>query len=206
MATIQLEESALLNSYVHEMGKRFGGFIDPKNVIKTYKALVVSATSFLATVKTTKTPVAFTVEDNEGNLIIAAVVEYNEAPEVEDDVTGNWNYFWTFDKNDIPENTTCYDVKQKQTHEPIFKAAWEFCSAKFEGTEAMINLFIMSFSLLKDYMLDGAVEGDTYELVYPGVFKAQSAVENGEKVVSFVPDGLIKKMIKDDEALEKAKK
>lgn len=206
MALVNIEESSLVSVLIHDVSKRLGGFIPPESAIKTYKALIVGATRFLSTVKTTKNPVAFTVTDKEGNFVVGAVIEYTDAPDAEDDVTGNWNFFFTFIKTDIPENATIYDVKSEQTHDTISAAAWEYASARFEGTESLINLYIVAFEVLRDYMLEGAVEGDVYELVYPGVFKAQSAVEDGEKVISLIPDGLIKKMIKDDSALENAKK
>lgn len=204
MATVQFEESALITTTIQECSKRLVGFLNVPTAVKMYKALVIGATNFLATVKSTKTPSVFTITDNEGNFIFAFVVEYTDAPDKEDDVTGNWNFYCTFDKNDVPEGAV-YDVKNEQTHKPIVQAVWEHTSGRFEGTEALINLYVLAFGLLKDYMMQNAVEGDTFELVYPGVFKAQSAVEAGEKVVSFIPDGLIKKMIKDDEALENAK-
>lgn len=206
MATVNIEESSLVSVLIHEVSNRLGGFLDQNMAVKTYKALIVGATRFLSTVKTTKNPVAFLVDDKEGNFVVAGVVEYTEAPDAEDDITGNWNFYFTFNKSDIPENATVYNVKSEQTHETICTAAWEYASARFDGTESLINLYILAFEVLRDYMMEGAVEGDVYELVYPGVFKAQSAVEDGEKVVSLIPDGLIKKMIKDDSALENAKK
>ena len=206
MATVQIEDSSMVSVLIHDVSKRLGGFLDQSMAVKTYKALFVGATRFLSTVKTTKNPVAFTVSDKEGNFVVAGVVEYTDAPDAEDDITGNWNFYFTYRKEDIPENATVYDVKNQQTHETITAAAWEYASARFEGTEALIDIFIIAFEVLRDYMMEGAVEGDVYELVYPGVFKAQSAVEDGEKVVSLIPDGLIKKMIKDDSALENAKK
>ena len=205
MAKVQIEESTMVSVLVHEVSKRIQGFMEPTNAVRTYKALMVGITRFLATVKTTKHPTAFTVTDGEGNFVIGAVVEYEEAPDKEDDVTGNWDYYFTFNKEDIPEKAVIYDIKSEQTHKPIAAAVWEYCSARFGGTDGMINIYVIAFEVLRDYMLEGAVEGDTYELIYPGVFTAQSSVENGEKVVSLIPDGLIKKMIKDDEKLEEAK-
>ena len=206
MATVEIENSNLVSTIQIEMDKRLGGFIPPKDAVRMYKTMFIGATAYLAAGKTTKNPEAFTVENQEGNYIVGAVVEYNEAPEEEDDVLGNWMYYWTFNKSDIPENATVYEVKNTQTHEIIATAAWEHTSARFEGTESMINTFILGFDVLKDHLMENAIEGDTYELVYPGVFKAMAAIEDGEKVISITPDGLIKKMIKDDAALEEKAK
>lgn len=205
MATVNIEESSLVSILVHDVSKKAGGFIPEAVAVKTYKALTIGIAKFLATVKTTKNPVAFTVTDTEGNFIVGAVVEYTDAPDVEDDITGNWNFFFTFDKNDIPENAMTYDIKDKQTHDVIIVAAWEYASAQFQGTDAMITMFVIAFESLRDYMMEAANDGDEYELVYQGVFVARSTIEEGEKVVSLTPDGLIKKMIKDDSALEQAR-
>ena len=203
---VELENSNLKDLIGLEMEKKYNGFVDPTSAVRMFKSMFIGVTSYLATVKSTKTPVAFTVEDEEGNFIVGAVIEYNEAPEEEDDVLGNWMYYWTFNKSDIPENATVYEVKNTQSHKTIIDAVWQHTSGRFEGTESLIQTFIIGFGSLKDCLLDNAIEGDTYELVYPGVFTAAVAIEDGEKVLSITPDGLVKKMIKDDAALEQEAK
>ena len=203
---VELENSKLKDLIGLEMEKKYNGFVDPTSAVRMFKSMFIGVTSYLATVKSTKTPVAFTVEDEEGNFIVGAVIEYNEAPEEEDDVLGNWMYYWTFNKSDIPENATVYEVKNTQSHKTIIDAVWQHTSGRFEGTESLIQTFIIGFGSLKDCLLDNAIEGDTYELVYPGVFTSAVAIEDGEKVLSITPDGLIKKMIKDDAALEQEAK
>ena len=199
---VELENSNLKDLIGLEMEKKYNGFVDPTSAVRMFKSMFIGFTSYLATVKSTKTPVAFTVEDEEGNFIVGAVIEYNEAPEEEDDVLGNWMYYWTFNKSDIPENATVYEVKNTQSHKTIIDAVWQHTSGRFEGTESLIQTFIIGFGSLKDCLLDNAIEGDTYELVYPGVFASAVAIEDGVKVLSSTPDGLIKKRIKDDAALE----
>ncbi|MDD3121894.1 MAG: hypothetical protein PHC62_00095 [Candidatus Izemoplasmatales bacterium] len=206
MATVEIKNSELLKAARLEFDKRVGGLVSDETARKMYETLFISSTAFLAVVKTTKNPVALIVDDTEGNFIIAGVVEYNEAPEKEDDVLGNWNYYWTFSKDDLPENTTIYNIKDTQSHSVIIQTSWEKTSARFEGTESLINTFIIAFDILKDFLYENAREGDTYELVYPGVFTAMAAIEDGEKVISITPDGLLKKMIKDDAAVEKESK
>ena len=203
---VELENSNLKDLIGLEMEKKYNGFVDPTSAVRMFKSMFIGVTSYLATVKSTKTPVAFTVEDEEGNFIVGAVIEYNEAPEEEDDVLGNWMYYWTFNKSDIPENATVYEVKNTQSRKTIIDAVWQHTSGRFEGTESLIQTFIIGFGSLKDCLLDNAIEGDTYELVYPGVFASAVAIEDGEKVLSITPGGLIKKMIKDDAALEQEAK
>lgn len=202
MATVEITNSRIIEDVKTTMQDKVKGFISDADVPRAYKSVFIGATSYLAAVKNTKNPVALTIEDEEGNFIIGAVVEYNEAPEQEEDVTGNWMYYWTFNKSDIPEDAVIYEIKNTQTHSVIRKAVWEHTSARFENTESLINTYIIFYSVLRDYLMDNAVEGDEHELNYPGVFTACASVEDGEKVISVTPDGLIKKMIKDDVALE----
>lgn len=203
MSKVEFANSSLIGALRTEVHKRCGGFIDDKVAAASFKAMMCGATAFLATVKSTKTPMALTVTDTENNFIVGAVVQYNESPEEVDETSGNWNYFWTFNKEDIPEDAVEYDIKSEKTHKIVMEAAFQYASAKYNGSQGLIEMFTIAFNTLKDYLMEAAQEGDTYELVDPGVFTAQSAVEDGEKVISIIPDGLIKKLIKDDSALEK---
>ena len=162
---VELENSNLKDLIGLEMEKKYNGFVDPTSAVRMFKSMFIGVTSYLATVKSTKTPVAFTVEDEEGNFIVGAVIEYNEAPEEEDDVLGNWMYYWTFNKSDIPENATVYEVKNTQSHKTIINAVWQHTSGRYEGTESLIQTFLIGFGSLKDCLLDNTIEGDTYELL-----------------------------------------
>ena len=55
---------------------------------------------------------------------------------------------------------------------------------------------------IKKWLEANAVEGEEVGVELDGIFQASVAVENGEKVFSLVPDGEIKKLIKDDAAIE----
>ena len=47
-----------------------------------------------------------------------------------------------------------------------------------------------------------AKEGEEVNLELPGYFVASVVIDGGEKVMSLVPDGAMKRLIKDDAALE----
>lgn len=201
MKQVEIETCGFTKIMKLEMEKRVNGILDDQSAMRMFKTIMMGPTRYLALVKTTKNPVALTIEDEEGNFNCAAVVEYNEAAENEDDVTGNWNYYWTFVKEDIPENAVCYDIKDTQTHKTLIDSAWQDTSAIFDDTNGLIFTYTIGMGTLRDYLLENAEESEEYEMVYPGVFKAMAAVEDGEKVISITPDGLIKKWIKDDAAL-----
>ena len=201
--TENINESKLACIIVSEVESTTGGWIELESAKRNYKALIIGYTGFLGMVKNSKTPTALVIEDKEGNFIVAAVVEYNEESEQEE--TGNWNYFWTFYKEDIPENATVYDIKSKQCHTTICEVANKFERAQYAGSEALISMSVIAFSTLREYLTQNANNGDGgLELVYDNVFKASSTVDGEDVKLSFIPDGQIKKMIKDDKANEKA--
>ena len=55
---------------------------------------------------------------------------------------------------------------------------------------------------IKNWLDNNAVEGEEVGVYADGIFQASVVVENGEKIFSIVPDGEIKKLIKDDAAIE----
>ena len=203
---VKIEDTNLANDVVMATERAFKyGFLPEAAALKCFKVYVVAITRYLATVKNTKTPTAFTITDTEGKFIVGAVVEYNDTASEEDGTTGNWNYYWTFDENDIPKEAVVYDIKNKQTHKIIIKSAWSDMNAEIAGEEALIILGVTIFEVLKKHLVEKASADEVYELESDGVFKCQSQIENGEVAMSIIPDGLIKKMIKDDAALEAEK-
>ena len=57
--------------------------------------------------------------------------------------------------------------------------------------------------LLRDtgkHLDQNAVEGSTFELKHDPYFVATVDVIDGEKVMSFIPDGAVKRLIKDDDS------
>ena len=72
---------------------------------------------------------------------------------------------------------------------------WEDINAINECTRYLIQQ-------IKNWLDANAVEGEEVGVEMDGVFQASVAIENGEKVFSIVPDGEIKKLIKDDAAIE----
>ena len=203
---IKIENTNLAEDIKQEVENQLaGGYLPAVHALRPFKVYMVAITRYLATVKNTKAPVAFTVTDAEGKFYVGAVVEYNDTSSEEDGTTGNWNYYWTFDENDIPKEATVYDIKNKQTHQIIVKSSLSDCNAQFAGVDSLIKTASVIFGSLIKTLKDTAREDEVVELEYDGVFKCQAKVEDDEVVMSIIQDGLIKKMIKDDAALEEAK-
>lgn len=159
-----------------------------------------AVTNCLADVKTKENPVSFVFEENNQEFIAAAVIQFIENDD--DSNPGNWNYFWTFNKDDVPENSrkiTAADVSLASYFRSISQSKY---GVGFTDTECIFETTRFFFKVVSKWLDDNASETEERGVELEGVFIARVAVEDGEKVKSIEPDGEIKKMIKDDAAIE----
>lgn len=195
---MKLMESTLVQNFI--LGaKAVGLLIDENDVKNLCQAYVASAADFLQLVKTKEGKVALTFDDLKGNFILGAVVEFT--PNDEEAMPGNWNYYWTFNKEDI-QDATIYQITSNNVATVIKKRAYDDSGAVFNSLEFISQLGIMFASQLSDFLDANAKEGEDFEIEHEGYFKASVSVENGEKIKSLIPDGAMKRLIKDDEAIE----
>lgn len=78
-------------------------FADNGIMLKCLDILISGFSEFLKTVRSKNNKTAVLLEDPERNVFIAAVVEYNK---------NSWEYYWTFDKDDIT-NAETYKLTNK---------------------------------------------------------------------------------------------
>lgn len=198
---IKLMESQIPQNYATGIYNEKAYELGAEHTDKVADILFTGVTNCLAEVKKQDTPVAFVFEENNGDFIAAAVVQFLAN---EDDPTkpGSWSYIWTWYKDDVPSNAhlyRCSDISMSI----YFRGAglskygiqWEDVSAINECTRYLL-------AQIKSWLDNNAVEGEEVGVVQDGVFQATVAIEDGEKVFSIVPDGEIKKLIKDDAAIE----
>jgi hypothetical protein len=72
----------------------------------------------------------------------------------------------------------------------------------FKDVSAITEINRYLLVQIKKWLDENAKEGEEVGVEEPGIFQASVVVENGEKVFSLVPEGEIKKLIKDDSAIE----
>lgn len=155
----------------------------------------------LGEIKNKDYPVAFVFEENNKDFIAGAVVEYFEN---EDDKSkpGNWNYSWTWNKDDIPDNARIIrttDTQFSSSFRGVSQSKWGIA---FRDPAAITEVLRYFLATVKKWLDENANEAEEVGVEDEGVFQASVAVENGEKVFSIVPEGEIKKLIKDDSAIE----
>lgn len=162
--------------------------------------LFTGVTDCLADIKSKNVPTAFMFEENNKDFIAAAVVQFIENKDSEN--PGNWNYFWTFYKDDIPENAvkvSAADVNLGSYFAGVAQNKYQF---GFSDNYALFEITRYALKVIKDWLDDNAVEGEEVGVEQEGVFEARVVVEDGQKVFSIEPAGEIKKLIKDDSAIE----
>lgn len=163
--------------------------------------LFVGVTSCLAAIKSKDKPTAFVFEKDNGDLIAAAVIQFvpNEDPEN----PGNWNYFWTWYKEDVPEDALVVSITKNINLVSYFRGiAQHKYGIGFEDTVSLNEITRYFLETIEEWLENNASETGEVGVEMDGVFQARVVVENGEKVKSIEPAGEIKKMIKDDAAIE----
>ena len=202
---MKFEETSIPQSIsVLESGKGFN--VDANEVHYLVKTYIAGISDFCALVKTKAQPIAVMVQDLKGNFIFAAVVSYNDADDEDEAAAGNWNYVFTFNKEDIPENATVYQVSNEQVSDTIATRGFDLCRLTFTEAGFCPSLAIDVFNCVKNFLDQNApsTEGEKFDIELDGYFEASVSIENGEKVFSIMPKGEMKSLVKkNDDANQK---
>ena len=195
---MKFAESTVIENFIVE-AKALGTILEPTDVLRIAETVVAGSSDFLAFVKTKEEPAALTFDNVKGDMIMAAVVEYNDNAEGEGQ--GNWNYYFTFNAKDI-EGAKRYQISSTQTHSVIAKRAYELCRMRFATPTLITDYSVLFATLIREFLMANAKEGEEFTVEHEGYFLATSAVEDGVTEIAFLPDGAMKRLIKDDIATE----
>lgn len=141
---------------------------------------------------------ALVLKDEKGNFIVAGVVKYHK-PEKEDQA-GNWSYEFTLNPEDVKEAHQ-YTITDSSFMEVLQNVSTEH-SVVITDMEFAFDLVISFFTALKNVLEQNVTSTEECEIESEGYFVATSAIEGDEKVISIVPSGEMKRLIKDDSTLE----
>ncbi|MGL5328049.1 MAG: hypothetical protein ACRDD7_02190 [Peptostreptococcaceae bacterium] len=194
----KLMETTIPMNFTQVMNN-FGWDWDAAETSKIYSITFMAISDFLALAKSQETKTALAIEDLKGNLLLAGVVTYH-ANENED-MPGNWSYQFTTDKEDLKE-AKVYKSTDLQFQKVFGNTAHNLYSVAFPGPEIVQSIMESAINILNQWLDANASATETVEIEEPGYFVASVAIEGGEKVTSVVPDGAMKRLIKDDSALE----
>lgn len=195
---MKLTESTIVRNFSMQT-KTDNMYVPEELVERTFKGIVMSASKYLGMVKQKDKKVALSFEDAKGNFLLAAVVEYNKTDDAESQ--DNWNYYWTFYAEDI-EDAIVYKTTQSQIQQVFLSTMYSAYKMKYNGSLIIAYLNTEFAKSISNFLDENAREGEVLDLELDGFFKASVCVENGEVVKSFLPDGAMKTIIKDDEATQ----
>lgn len=195
---MKLAESTLVENFIVE-AKAIGTLLEPTDVTRIVETVVAGTTDFLAMTKSKEEGTALVFENIKGDVIVAAVVEYNDNADGEGQ--GNWNYYWTFDAKDL-EGKRRYQISSTQVHTVIAKRGYELYRIRFATPTLITEYSVIFASLMREFLETNAKDGEEFSVEHEGYFLATSAVEDGVVEKSFLPDGAMKRLIKDDAATE----
>ena len=198
---IKLMESQIPQNYSTGLYSEKDYDVSPDFTNTLADILFTGVAMCLGDVKDRKFPSVFVFEENNSDFIAAAIVEYFEN---EDDPSkpGNWNYTWTWYKDDVPQNAKFYRTTQPELSSYFRGVSQGRYGMAFKDVAAITEVNRYLLIQIKKWLDENAKEGEEVGVEEPGIFQASVVVENGEKVFSLVPEGEIKKLIKDDSAIE----
>ena len=197
---MKFAESTLIENFIVE-AKNVGTLLEPTDVLRIAETIIAGSTDFLAQVKSKDDAVALTYDNVKGEMIMAAVVEYND--NADGDGQGNWNYYFTFDPKDV-EGKRRYQISLTQVHSVIARRGYELCRLRFAAPNLITDYSVIFASLMREFLETNAKDGEEFTVEHEGYFVATSAVEDGVVEKSLLPDGAMKRLIKDDAATEAA--
>ena len=195
---LKFAESTMVENFMVE-AKALGVLYEPTDVIRICEVIVAGASDFLALVKTKEEGVALTFDNIKNEMVMAGIVEYNDNADGEGQ--GNWNFYFTFNPKDI-EGKKRYSTTATQVDSVIARRAYESYRMKFGTQQMIIDACTIFATLLREFLDTNAKDGEEFIVEHEGYFLATSAVEDGVVEKSVLPDGAMKRLIKDDAATE----
>ncbi len=198
----KLVETTIPQNYSTGLYNEHAYDIGPSLAPKMGSVVFEGISNLLGVIKSKACPKAFVFKDFNKEFLAAAVIEYepNEDPKQ----PGSWNYYWTWNEEDVPENADKTDANQAENASYFRGVAQGKYSFGFNNMDAIYTCTTYFLKVVKDWLNNNASDKEVVGVELDGVFQARVAIENDEKVMSIEPDGEMKKLIKDDSALEVA--
>ena len=200
MSQVELNKTSIPVS-VATLAGGVGIRFDPTDAEFLYRGLLASISTFLFDKKDKNVKTCIKVQDTKEPLLFAGIVEY--FPEEDEEMPGNWSYVITTDEAQCDACQNNYDIADLSFNAVAISCTHRDGQMDFDDYIWLHKLFVVAGQALIGWLDENAKEGEVTELLCPGYFVASSGFEGKEKVISIVPDGMMKKIIKDDIAIEK---
>lgn len=199
MAVTKLMESTLPEIYQRVLDEEAYQVINATDTNAIADVLFEGVTKCLSAMKRKDKAMAFIFEELNGVFIAGAVVQFHDGG---DNAGDNWSYVWTFNKEDIPENS--HEIRLSDVAAQQYFNAVSY--SKYHRTvkeNCIVNMYLKFIKVLSQWLSDNANANDTVSLVKDGVFEARVTTEGENIVKALEVSGELKTLIKDDAAIEK---
>lgn len=194
----KLQETSIPTNFSQVM-TTIGRRVEPDKVGIVYDTLIMAMSDFLSQVKSKENKIALAVKDLKGNLLLGGIVSYHKNENEE--MPGNWSYELTFNEEDL--NGCNVSLSTDPHFNRVFlKTLENLHGLLLDDPIVMQPMIEEGINVVKQWLDVNAKENEEISVEHPGFFVASVSVENGEKVYAIVPDGAMKRLIKDDSALE----
>ena len=194
----KLQETSIPTNFSQVM-TTIGRRVEPDKVGIVYDTLIMAMSDFLSQVKSKENKIALAVKDLKGNLLLAGIVNYHKNENEE--MPGNWSYELTFNEEDL--NGCNVSLSTDPHFNRVFlKTLENLHGLLLDDPIVMQPMIEEGINVVKQWLDVNAKENEEISVEHPGFFVASVSVENGEKIYAIVPDGAMKRLIKDDSALE----
>lgn len=179
--------------------------VSPEEAEWYIKVLFAGVTDFLNIAKSKARPICVQICDLKGNMVSAAVIQYIPAEDNEEVAEGSWNYFWTFNKEDLPEDVEAFQITSGQVVEVISRTGYDMVRMVFKAPTFISQMAVYMCNIIIDVLDQNAptVEGEEWAVELDGFFKASVSIEDGHQVKAIEPMGELVVKIKNDATSEK---
>ena len=197
MSTVKVAES-LFPQNVAEHIEKEGYIVSAEEIVMFLETIIEGTSDFLRQVKS-KHRNAVVFKDLKGSFIAAAILEYNVNEE--EDGQDNYNYFWTFNEEDVTSDpeTKIYEGTSNQTMTMVMTRTKE--RSYVMPVELVLYLeckVLTGLADLTNMLAADVTDVEPISIEHEGFFKITLALEDGVLFKSFIPDGPIKTLIKND--------
>lgn len=196
---MRFEETTIPNNFTADLKFQMIGW-EPEHTHKVYEVLTASMSTFLSNVKKKDVPTAIVLKDLKGNHKIGGKVVFHENENKE--MPGNWTYELSLNEDDFKDEGIKIFEATEQTFEiTVSQVAFKLHRLQFTSVSDMHTIFLQAIDTLVKYLDVNAKVGEEVTVEMAGYFVASVEVIDDHKIMSIVPDGAMKRIIKDDSSL-----
>lgn len=199
---MKLMDTSIPKTYSTEYETMVGPEVSPTEVEVIFKAIPAATADFMSSVKKKNQKSALVFVDAGGNFVMAAIVKYTKN---EEDGQDNWNYYYTFNEEDIKDvpATNKYDSNNMHFHAAVSKRLFER-NVRVNEAAYISPMISMAATSISSFLEQNVKPGEEVTVEVDGYFVASVKVEDDEPVKAIFPDGEMKRIIKDDAQTEKS--